>query len=135
MDGGGGSGNDRQVLKRAFLVELEQQQQGAKVYCRAKHRYFVPVVPTLPRAQEFTEVPELSNHAYKLLAAKGLARPTRAQQWLLPAIASGYDIYAGERGVFSAPCCPAITRASRPHRARQPRPAPLRAPLTCVPSR
>jgi hypothetical protein len=88
--------HDHRLLKRAFLVELEQQQTGPKVYCRAKHRHYVPAVPTLQRMQDFSEVRELSQHADKLIASKGLTRPTRAQQWLLPAVAAGFDTYVGK---------------------------------------
>lgn len=88
--------HDHRLLKRAFLVELEQQQTGPKVYCRAKHRHYVPAVPTLQRIMDFSEVRELNQHADKLIASKGLTRPTKAQQWLLPAVASGYDTYVGE---------------------------------------
>jgi hypothetical protein len=67
-----------QLLKRCFLVELEQQQKGPKVYCRAKHRYYVDAVPTLQRIQDFYEV-QLGPHADSIIAAQGLDRPTRQQ--------------------------------------------------------
>jgi hypothetical protein len=82
------------LLKRCFLVELVQHQAGPKVYCRAKERHWVRAVPTLQRIQDFYEA-NLGPHADSIIAAQGLARPTRQQNWLLPAVAAGFDVYAG----------------------------------------
>jgi hypothetical protein len=111
------------LLKRCFLVELEQHAAGPKVYCRAKNRHYVPAVPTLQRIQDFFEV-NLGPHADGIIAAQGLARPTRQQNWLLPAVAAGFDVYAGAwpgRLICgSGRTCHGRERCRRRRRARSP---------------